>query len=156
MEFFSTTGFFCLAMVAAVALIALMLWPQPHEPASTYVEACAVERSEWHDGADRVGLRMLPDHTALLERTGEAGDDVTAVNVVAVVTGNKVRITEKSARPMLVGAPVTALRLQARLKFFKKMRGKCYIRYESEITGQWCTFTMLCSDGYEAGAGLRY
>lgn len=157
MEFFTSTGFYCLAVVLAVALMGMLLHQQQLKPAETYIVAMQLLPAPEPCGNGEITLTVMPDGTVSLLRTGIGGPPQMAVNLVADLQGDKLRITEKLAsRPAAYAAaePEVPLTASASLRFLR--RGRWAIRYESEITGTWCTASLLFAEGNSVSAQLRY
>lgn len=154
MEFFTSTEFYCLAMVVAIALIGLLMGQSPQKPAETYITqlfTTVVQSAE----NDMVKLSVMPDHTVLLTRDGIVGSPDMGINIVAEVVGDKVKIVEKRASQATLSGNTAQVPLHgtAQLNFLR--HGHYSVRYESEITGVWGMLTLTIVEGSIRSAELR-
>ena len=83
MEFFTSTEFYCLAMVVAIALIGLLMGQSPPKPAETYITQLFTTVAHHGDDADMVTLSVMPDRTVLIARSGIIGAPDMDINLVA-------------------------------------------------------------------------
>lgn len=155
MEFFTSTGFYCLAVVLAIALLGVLLHSSQQKPVESYIVAATLHPVlQTERGLGYLRLCVKPDGTVALERTGIIAHADAAVNLTAEVKGDKVKIVEKLASQYISTSPESAMIATADLKFFT--RGRWAVRYESEVTGTWCTLSMPYIEGYSAKAEMRY
>lgn len=155
MEFFTSTGFYCLAVVIAIALLGLLLHSSQQKPAESYIVAATLLPDLQADsGNGYLSLCVEPSGTVSLMRSGIITGADTAILLVAEVTGDKVKIVEKLASHGFSTTAESAMTATASLKFFK--RGRWAVRYESEVTGTWCTLSLLFVEGCSAKAEMRY
>jgi len=155
MEFFTSTGFYCLAIVTAIALLGVLLHPAPLAPAETYIAKLSLSPSD--STIPAISLSVGADGQVTLTRTGIVANIAdTAINIVAEVRGNKVTIVEKFAHlPSGYAQAVEQTPIgTVQLSFFKK--GRSAVRYESEVAGMWCTLSLLNAEGFHCSAQLRY
>ena len=90
MEFFSSTGFYCLAIVVAMALLGVLLHQAPPKPAETYV--LRLQLLPGDTAADeQLLLQVMPDGTTLLEHAGIVAPAEAAINLVAERRGEALR-----------------------------------------------------------------
>lgn len=145
MEFFSSTGFYCLAIVVAMALLGVLLHQAPPKPAETYV--LMLQLLPGDTAADeQLLLQVMPDGTTLLEHAGIVALAEAAINLVAERRGDRVTIVEKYAHGTSLSGGMAAWRGIAQLGFLGK--GRTAVRFESEVTGRWCTLVVLNVEGY--------
>lgn len=153
MEFFTSTEFYCLAIVVAVALIGLLMSDKPQKPAETYITTLytSIDAEPYADNA--VCLNVMPDGALLISRSGIAATPDTGINLVVDVVGDKVRIVEKRATAAAASTLPTMLRGTAQLTCLR--RGRYTVRYESEVTGMWAILALSMVEGYSRSAELR-
>lgn len=154
MEFFTSTEFYCLAMVVAIALIGLLMGQSPQKPAETYITQLFTTVATSGE-TDMVKLSVMPDHTVLLTRDGIVGSPDMGINIVAEVVGDKVKIVEKRASQATLSGSTAQVPLHgtAQLNFLR--HGHYSVRYESEITGAWGMLTLSMVEGSIRSAELR-
>ncbi len=155
MEFFTSTGFYCLAMVVAIALIGLLMGQTPQKPAETYITQLFTTVAHLGDDADMVTLSVMPDKAVLIARHGITGSPDMGINLVAEVVGDKVKIVEKRASLTHLPSATAEVTLNgtAQLRCFG--RGHYSVRYESEITGGWALLSLSMVEGFARSAHLR-
>lgn len=151
MEFFSSTGFYCLAIVVAMALLGILLHQSPPKPAETYVLRLQLLPGEASVG-EQLAMRVLPDGTMLLEHAGIVAPADVAINLVAERRGDRVAIVEKYAHGASLVSGMVAWRGIAQLGFLGK--GRTAVRFESEVTGAWCTLAVLNVEGYAVSSPM--
>ena len=154
MEFFTSTEFYCLAMVVAIALIGLLMVQSPQKPAETYITQLFTTVAQSAEN-DMVKLSVMPDHTVLLTRDGIVGSPDMGINIVAEVVGDKVKLVEKRAAQTTLSGSTAQVPLHgtAQLNFLR--HGHYSVRYESEITGAWGMLTLSMVEGSIRSAELR-
>ncbi|MBS7375283.1 MAG: hypothetical protein KIG52_04980 [Muribaculaceae bacterium] len=155
MEFFTSTEFYCLAMVVAIALIGLLMGQSPPKPAETYITQLFTTVAHHGDDADMVTLSVMPDRTVLIARSGIIGAPDMGINLVAEVVGDKVKIVEKRASltHRLGTTGEVPLHGTAQLRCFGL--GHYSVRYESEITGGWALLSLSMVEGFARSVDLR-
>lgn len=154
MEFFTSTGFYCLAIVTAIALLGMLLHPAQIKPAETYIMRAMLMPDDAPCNGGSVTISVAADGSITLKRRGITAPPDTAINLVADVRGDKVKIIEKLAMPQPIGHSDEPLIASAQLHFIGS--GRWAIRYESEVTGTWCTLSLLNAEGYSTTAEMRY
>ncbi|MGN0214136.1 MAG: hypothetical protein ACI4AH_04930 [Muribaculaceae bacterium] len=152
MEFFRSTEFYCLAIVVAIALLGLLLQQSPPKPAETYI----VRLQLMPIGAvcdESVNMSVMPDGSTLLEHIGINAPQDVAINLVAERRGDRVTIVEKYAERISASdVGDVAWRGIASLQFLGN--GRTAVRFESEVTGAWCTLSFLNVEGYSTSSRM--
>ena len=128
-----------------MALLGVLLHQSPPKPAETYVLRLQLLPGEASVG-EQLAMRVLPDGTMLLEHAGIVAPADAAINLVAERRGDRVAIVEKYAH----GASL--VRGIAQLGFLGK--GRTAVRFESEVTGAWCTLAVLNVEGYAVSSPM--
>ncbi|MGM9803882.1 MAG: hypothetical protein ACI308_06870 [Muribaculaceae bacterium] len=154
MEFFSSTEFYCMAVVVAIALLGVLLHQSPQGPAETYVLPMLLTGIDGPFGDETLSLTVTPQGEVMLVHTGLMIDPDARVNVTAQKCGDKITIVERRADRVLGSSQPQAMRAVAQLAFVG--RGRTWIRFESEVTGTWGTLSLLNVEGYAASVQLRY
>ena len=145
--------FYTLAFVVAMALVALLMGRVEKRPPSTYIVPLTTAPGD--EGSDDiVRLEVTDGGMVRVDRSGlSLGPEETA-NLVITIQEDKCTIIEKKGlrRRHVVPQPVTG---QAVLKCFKPGR-KYRVRYESQLTSAWATFTLDSSSAAPRQVTLRY
>lgn len=152
MEFFRSTEFYCLAIVVAIALLGLLLQQPPQKPAETYIARLQLALAETLD-YEMLCLCVMPDGSILLEHRGIRAPEDVSINLVAELKGDRVTIVEKPVGRMSAsGAGDVAWCGIANLRFFGT--GRTAVRFESEVTGAWCTLSLLNVEGFSTSSRM--
>lgn len=145
--------FYTLAFVVAMALIALLLGQREKQPPSTYIVALDTEPAA--EGLDDILLIEPMDGGHLhIKRTGLTLGAEETIHLVITLQEDHCTIVEKKGvkRRRAVGEPVTG---EATLKCLR--RGTRYrMRYESQLTSAWATFTLDTASAAPTTITLRY
>ena len=131
--------FYTIAFVVAMALVALLMGHREKGPASTHIVqlvTTAVEGDNSDD--DTVLLRHLGGGKVLICREGLMLSPEETINLVFTIREAECSILEKKGvkRRGVVGEPVKG---EVTVKFLRPM--KYHIRYESQVTSRWVSFT---------------
>lgn len=143
--------FYVIAFVVAMALVTLLIGQRTHGPATTNIDTLDLTPSL----ADEAGLLTITssdtDHVTIA-RTGLPIFEGDTIILVSTVIDDKWHIQEKRATKGR-GAHV-AMDGSAQLTFLKP--GRYHVRYDSEVTGQWVTFTHTHRPDSTTNAHLKY
>ncbi|MDY2829693.1 MAG: hypothetical protein SOU27_10605 [Sodaliphilus sp.] len=147
------TLYYTLALVVAFSLLGLIFTRNDSGPAVTNIVALDLHPGTATAGVGVVELMSLDSGEVLLSRRGMALHDGETVNLVATITGDKMKIVEKKGVVTAYGEewPCEA---SAVLGFVPPRR--LNVRYESEVNGQWCTFLFLNLPGNHKLVEMHY
>lgn len=147
------TLYYTLALVVAFSLLGLIFTRNDSGPAVTNIVALDLHPGTETGGIGVVELRSLDSGAVLLSRSGMALHDGETVNLVTSITGDKMKIVEKKGVISTYGEewPCEA---SALLGFVPQRR--LNVRYESEVNGQWCTFSFLNLPGNNKLVEMHY
>ena len=149
MSFFSSTLFYMLIMVVAFMCLGMIFSPKTDLPRGTKIVAMVCEPTML-PASDRVKISALKNGEICIERMLDIAPGDT-VNLVITKFENHVKIVEK--RGMHGGGEESPHRCLASVNCITQ-RWYAY-RYESEITGKWCTFELTNLPGETADAEMR-
>lgn len=147
--------FYTIAFVVAMALVALLMGHRDKGPASTHivplVTASAVGDEDGDD--DTLRLHHVGGGRVLITREGLMLAPEETVNLVFTIRDAECSIVEKKGvkRRHAVGEPVKG---EVTVKFLRPM--KYHIRYESQVTSRWASFTYDASSTDEKLVSLGY
>ena len=131
--------FYTLAFVVAMALVALLMGRREKRPPSTYIEQLHTAPDD-PEAEDILYLEPAEGGKMLLRRTGiTLGAEETANLVITIQEDNCSIVEKKGVRKRGVkGEPVKG---EARLKCLRPGH-KFRVRYESQLTSAWASFTL--------------
>ena len=170
--------FYTIAFVVAMAIVALLMGHREKQPPSTHIiqlittPEASTEQSECSESGSPQNLQnnqllsesMLADDVLCMEpmesgrihlsRTGLTLGAEETINLVITIQENHCTIVEKKGlkRRRAVGEPVTG---EATLKCLRPGR-KYRIRYESQITSAWASFTFDTTSPSPVTVSLKY
>jgi len=145
--------FYTIAFVVAMALVALLMGKREKRPPSTYILQLATTPGE-ADAEDIVRLEPMDGGRVRLTRTGLAIGDEETVNLVITIREDECSIVEKKgvrrrhAEQHPVGGEISLKCLKPGLKY--------HMRYESQLTSAWATFTFDTTSPQPTQVTLRY
>lgn len=133
--------FYTIAFVVAMALVALLMGRTEKKPASTHI----VQLLTGPDGQgsdDAVRFEVMDGGQVRIVRTGfMLGADET-VNLVFTMRDGECGIVEKKGKKRR-GAVEECATGEVTVKFFRPIKYK--VRYESQLTSTWASFTLDAS-----------
>ncbi len=146
--------FYTIAFVVAMALVALLMGHREKGPASTHIMQLATTAdgdNECDD--DTLRLRHLGGGKVLISREGLMLAPEETVNLVFTIRDAECTILEKKGvkRRNVIGEPAKG---EVAVKFLRPM--KYHIRYESQVTSRWASFTYDASSPEEKTVLLDY
>ena len=145
--------FYTIAFVVAMALVALLMGRREKQPPSTYIVQLQTVAAD-DTAADEVRIEPMGNGNLRLRRTGITLGEVETVNLVITVQEEHCSIVEKKGvkRRGAVPIPVTGEAVLKCLRSDTKYR----IRYESQLTSSWATFTLDTSATQLTQVRLKY
>lgn len=145
--------FYTLAFVVAMFLVALLMGRREKQPPCTYIVQLTTSPSE-PDGPDTLTMEPVDGGRLLLKRTGLTLGDEETVNLVITIQEDHCTIIEKKGvkRRRAELHPVIG---EASLKCLKPGT-KYKMRYESQLTSAWTTFTLDTASPQATQVTLRY
>lgn len=149
----NSVEFYTIAFVVAMALIALLMGRTEKKPPSTHiVQLATVPDGQDHD--DIVSFEPLDGGKILLRRTGLALAPEETVNLVITIQEDHCTIVEKKGvkRRHAVPEPVTG---EVAIKCLKP-GNKYRVRYESQLTSAWASFTLDTASPHAKQVTLTY
>ena len=146
--------FYTLAFVIIMVLLMMFLSHREKGPASTYILQLATTPDEDGDSEDAVSLEPQERGRVLLSRTGFSIGAEETVNLVITIRDQECTIIEKKGvkRRGAVGEPASGQVVLKCLRPGTKYR----IRYESQLTSAWATFTFDTASPQSHSFPLKY
>ncbi|MBR5169514.1 MAG: hypothetical protein IKW85_02990 [Muribaculaceae bacterium] len=145
--------FYTIAFVVAMALVALLMGKREKQPPSTYIVQLATTPAEG-ESDDTLCLAPMEGGRIRLERNGLSHGDEETVNLVITIREDECSIVEKKgvrrrhAEQHPVGGEISLKCLKPGLKY--------HMRYESQLTSAWATFTFDTTSPQPTQVTLRY
>lgn len=157
---FTSIEFYTIAFCVAMVLVGFFLKQKRVGAASSAVVALELERLDGEpsgasDQASLVTLKANADGTVTMGRTGLQLIDGETVNLIATLVDDKLTIEEKKGKVAAAGGTEGRYTGHATLGCFPA-ETKVYVRYDSSVTGQWCTFSFKNTPRNKAQHELRY
>ena len=146
--------FYTIAFVVAMALVALLMGHREKGPASTHIMQLATMADDDNESDDdTLRLRHLGGGKVLISREGLLLAPEETVNLVFTIRDAECTILEKKGvkRRNVVVEPVKG---EVAVKFLRPL--KYHIRYESQVTSRWASFTYDASSPQEKTVLLDY
>lgn len=149
---FNSVEFYTLAFVVAMALVALLMGRIEKSPPSTYIVQLGTIPDD-DDSADVVRMQVSDNGRVMIFRAGLSLAPDETINLVFTIRGDECTIVEKKGvkRRGSTGVPVKG---QVMVKFLKPIKYK--IRYESQLTSSWASFTFDASAHDQKEVYLKY
>lgn len=145
--------FYTLAFVVAMALVALLMGHRDKGPASTHIVQLLTTPAEREADDDTLLMKNVGGGRILISREGlMLGEDET-VNLVFTIRDDECTILEKKGvkRRGTVGVPVKG---EVKVKCLRPI--KYHIRFESQVTSGWASFTLDAASTSEKQVTLDY
>lgn len=145
--------FYTLAFVVAMALVALLMGRREKGPASTHIVQLATTPVDDEPDEDTLRMTRVDGGRVLIRREGLLLGDEETINLVFTIRDDECSIVEKKGvkRRGTVGSPVQG---EVKVKCLRPMKYR--IRYESQVTSRWATFTYDASSPDEKQVTLDY
>lgn len=132
--------FFTLAFVLAMALVAMLIGKREKRPPSTHIVQLVTTDADGDADDDVLVIEPQDRGRVRLSRAGLSLAPEETVNLVITIQEDHCSIVEKKGVKRR-GAPAVPVTGEAVLKCFKP--GMTYrMRYESQLTSTWATFTL--------------
>ncbi len=151
---FNSPEFYTIAFVVAMALIALLMGKREKQPPSTHIVQLDTTPCASEDDEDVVTIEALDGGKMRISRSGIMLATEETANLVITIQEDHCSIVEKKGvrRRHADRFPVAG---QATVKCFKP-GAKYRLRYESQLTSAWATFTLDTSSPHPTRITLRY
>lgn len=145
--------FYTIAFVVAMALVALLMGHREKQPPSTHIVQLTTTPDDG-EADDVLCMEPTEGGRIYLSRTGLTLGAEETINLVITIQEDHCSIVEKKGlkRRRAVGTPVTG---EATLKCLRPGR-KYRIRYESQITSAWASFTFDTTNPTPLTIPLKY
>lgn len=145
--------FYTLAFVVAMALVALLMGHREKGPASTHIVQLSTTPAEEEADDDTLRMSRVDGGRVLISREGLMLGDEETINLVFTIRDDECTILEKKGikRRGVIGVPCKG---EVAVKCLRPM--KYHIRYESQVTSRWATFTYDASSPDEKQVTLNY
>ena len=146
--------FYTIAFVVAIALVALLMGRTEKKPPSTHLVQLGTTPADGDDADDELTIEPIGGGRLMLSRRGlSLGEDET-VNLVITVQEERCSIVEKKGvkRRGSRLMPVTGATTLKCLRPDTTYR----VRYESQLTSAWATFTINTSSPEPLRVTLKY
>lgn len=147
--------FYTLAFVVAMALVGFLIGSFEKDPPSTYILQLSTSPSqETPDDADTLFIEYLDEGKFLFKREGLTLAPEETVNLVMTVRGDECTIVEKKGkrRRGVAGEPVSGVATVKCLRYGRKYK----VRYESQLTSTWASFSLDTTDPKDKLITLTY
>lgn len=147
--------FYTLAFVVAMALVAMLMGTRDKGQASTHIFQLMTSPVEDDEPADddKLLMRNEGNGKVLIYRQGMTLGDEETINLVFTIRDDECNILEKKGvkRRGVVGVPVQG---QVTVKCLRPI--KYHVRYESQVTSRWASFTFDAASSQEKQVLLNY
>ena len=148
--------FYTLAFVVAMALVAMLMGTRDKGQASTHIFQLMTSPVEGDDESaddDKLLMRNEGNGKVLIHRQGMTLGDEETINLVFTIRDDECNILEKKGvkRRGVVGVPVQG---QVTVKCLRPI--KYHVRYESQVTSRWASFTFDAASTQEKQVSLNY
>ena len=148
--------FYTLAFVVAMALVAMLMGTRDKGQASTHIFQLMTSPVEGDDESaddDKLLMRNEGNGKVLIHRQGLNLGDEETINLVFTIRDDECNILEKKGvkRRGVVGTPVQG---QVTVKCLRPIKYR--VRYESQVTSRWASFTFDAASTQEKQVSLNY
>ena len=148
--------FYTLAFVVAMALVAMLMGTRDKGQASTHIFQLMTSPVEGDDESvedDKLLMRNEGNGKVLICRQGMTLGDEETINLVFTIRDDECNILEKKGvkRRGVVGTPVQG---QVTVKCLRPIKYR--VRYESQVTSRWASFTFDAASTQEKQVSLNY
>ena len=148
--------FYTLAFVVAMALVAMLMGTRDNGQASTHIFQLMTSPVEGDDESaddDKLQMRNEGNGKVLIHRQGMTLGDEETINLVFTIRDDECNILEKKGvkRRGAVGTPVQG---QVTVKCLRPIKYR--VRYESQVTSRWASFTFDAASSQEKQVSLNY
>lgn len=148
--------FYTLAFVVAMALVAMLMGTRDKGQASTHIFQLVTSPVEGDDESiddDKLLMRNEGNGKVLIYRQGMTLGDEETINLVFTIRDDECNILEKKGvkRRGAVGTPVQG---QVTVKCLRPIKYR--VRYESQVTSRWASFTFDAASSQEKQVSLNY
>lgn len=148
--------FYTLAFVVAMALVAMLMGTRDKGQASTHIFQMVTSPVEGDDESiddDKLQMRNEGNGKVLIHRQGMTLGDEETINLVFTIRDDECNILEKKGvkRRGVVGTPVQG---QVTVKCLRPIKYR--VRYESQVTSRWASFTFDAASTQEKQVSLNY
>lgn len=133
--------FYTLAFVVAMALVGFLIGSSQKDPPSTYILQLLTSPSqETSDAGNTLFIECIEEGVFLFKREGLSLAPGETVNLVFTLRGEECTIVEKKGKRCrgVEEDPVAGCATVRCLRFGRKYR----IRYESQLTSTWASFSL--------------
>ena len=129
--------FYTLAFVVAMALVALLMGHRDKGPASTHIVQLVTTPADEETEEDTLTMQPVAGRVRICREGLMLGDEET-VNLVFTIRGDECSIVEKKGvkRRGVIGVPVKG---EVSVKCLRPVKYR--VRYESQVTSRWASFT---------------
>lgn len=145
--------FYTIAFVVAMALIALLMGRREKGPASTHIVQLAIMPANDEADEDTLSLQRTSGGRVLISREGLMLAEEETVNLVFTICDEECSIVEKKGVKRR-GAALVPVKGEVSVKCLRPIKYR--IRYESQVTSRWATFTFDASSTDEKQVTLGY
>ena len=147
--------FYTLAFVVAMALVAMLMGTRDKGQASTHIFQLMTSPLEDDESSDddKLLMRNEGNGKVFIYRQGMTLGDEETINLVFTIRDDECNILEKKGvkRRGVVGTPVQG---QVTVKCLRPIKYR--VRYESQVTSRWASFTFDAASTQEKQVFLNY
>lgn len=143
--------FYVIAFVVAMAMVTLLMGQRDHGEATTNIDTMNLIATQAQEEGVVAITSEDTDLVAITRTALPVMEDDTVI-IVSTVIDDKWHIIEKKATKGRGAHIMTDAAVE--ISFLRT--GRYHVRYDSEITGQWCTFTHTHRPGNSSKGQLKY
>lgn len=147
--------FYTLAFVVAMALVAMLMGTRDKGQASTHIFQLMTSLLEDDESSDddKLLMRNEGNGKVFIYRQGMTLGDEETINLAFTIRDDECNILEKKGvkRRGVVGTPVQG---QVTVKCLRPIKYR--VRYESQVTSRWASFTFDAASSQEKEVSLNY
>lgn len=149
----NSVEFYTIAFVVAMSLIGWLMSRSEKKPPSTHIVQLETVPAQ-DDAQDTLTMEITDNGRVLLQRTGLSLGNEETINLVITIQEDHCSIIEKKGikRRRCVGQPVSGQAMLSCLRPGCRYR----MRYESQLTSAWATFTFDMSSTTPKQVVLTY
>ena len=150
----TSVEFYTIAFVVAMALIALLMGRKEKQPPSTFIVQLDTCPDDSLEAEDAVIIEGDPSGALRLRRTGFTIGPEETVNLVITVQEDHCSIVEKKGKKKRGSSGQAAIG-EAVIKGLR-YGTRYHLRYESQLTSTWATFTLDTSSPVHCTVKLKF
>lgn len=148
---FNSIEFYTILLVVAFALLGVFFSPKDKPPVHSHIVAMTLTPLLESAVSECIKLTALEGGLVLLQHNCVPLHEGESVNIVASVAGDVLKLVEKKG--VVTSDGDVLCQAVAAFSFLKPHTYS--VRFESEVTGQWCTFSFAATAGNNKVVNLK-